>query len=380
MEAGASADFGSGPYPGGVRRLGNRYELGALLGLGGTAEVHAAHDLRLDRSVAVKTLRSDLVGDPSSLARFRREALSAASLNHPSVVAVYDTGEDFVGRVHVPYIVMERVDGPTIADLLAGGHRLPPARALELTAGVLQALAYAHRSGVVHSDIKPANVMLSDDGAVKVTDFGTARHVDVQGAPLTQHTAVIGTPKYLSPEQARGEAVGAPADLYSTGCLLYELLTARPPFLGDGVLDLIIQHVESPAAAAVVPGAGAAARVRRTGPPGAEQGAPEPVSGRGGDAPGRRTGPGRSVPDSHDVHRHVSSADGTRRAAGRGPGPRPAVHAAHGSDAGLPRPGTARRGTGAPFRPAPAPIRPPAPPPSAAPETTIPRCAVRPRQ
>lgn len=224
MEAGASADFGSGPHPGGVRRLGNRYELGALLGLGGTAEVHAAHDLRLDRSVAVKTLRSDLVGDPSSLTRFRREALSAASLNHPSVVAVYDTGEDFVGRVHVPYIVMERVDGPTFADLLAGGDRLPPARALELTAGVLQALAYAHRSGVVHSDIKPANVMLSDDGAVKVTDFGTARHVDVQGAPLTQHTAVIGTPEYLSPEQARGEAVGAPADLYSTGCLLYELL------------------------------------------------------------------------------------------------------------------------------------------------------------
>jgi len=246
MEAGASARFLPGPDIGGTRRLGDRYELGEVLGTGGTAEVYAAHDLRLDRGVAVKTLRSDLVGDPSSLARFRREALSAASLNHPSIVAVYDTGEDLAGGAPVPYIVMERVDGSTFADLLRGGPRLSPTRALELTAGVLEALAHAHRSGVVHSDIKPANVMLSDDGAVKVTDFGTARHVDVQGAPLTQHTTVVGTPKYLSPEQAQGEAVGAPADLYSTGCLLYELLTAQPPFLGDGVLELIIQHVESP--------------------------------------------------------------------------------------------------------------------------------------
>ncbi|MFF4696257.1 protein kinase domain-containing protein [Streptomyces chattanoogensis] len=245
MEAGASTGFLAGPHPGGVRRLGNRYELGELLGRGGTAEVHAAHDLRLDRGVAVKTLRSDLAGDASAAARFRREALSAASLNHPSIVAVYDTGEDLVGGVHVPYIVMERVDGSTFADLLHGGGRLPPTRALELTAGVLEALAHAHRSGVVHSDIKPANVMLSHDGVVKVTDFGTARRVDVQGAPLTQHTAVIGTPRYLSPEQAQGKAVGAPADLYSTGCLLYELLTARPPFLGDGVVSLILQHVEA---------------------------------------------------------------------------------------------------------------------------------------
>ncbi|MFE7543173.1 protein kinase domain-containing protein [Streptomyces platensis] len=234
-----------GPHTAGVRRLGGRYELGDRLGRGGTAEVHAAHDLRLGRDVAVKTLRSDLVGDPESLARFRNEARSAASLNHPSIVAVYDTDEDMVDGTFVPYIVMERVDGATFADLLHDRHRLPPARALELTAGVLKALAHAHHSGIVHSDIKPANVMLTHDGAVKVTDFGIARLVAVQGADLPPDTTVLGTPPYLSPEQVRGEAVGAPADLYSTGCLLYELLTGRPPFLGEGVMDLVFQHVEA---------------------------------------------------------------------------------------------------------------------------------------
>ncbi|WP_435602318.1 protein kinase domain-containing protein [Streptomyces sp. bgisy130] len=245
MEAGASVGSPPGSHTAGVRRLGGRYELGDRLGRGGTAEVHAAHDLRLDRGVAVKTLRSDLVGGPESLARFRSEARSAASLNHPSIVAVYDTDEDMVDGTFVPYIVMERVDGATFADLLHDRHRLPPARALELTAGVLKALAHAHHSGIVHSDIKPANVMLTHDGAVKVTDFGIARLVAVQGAGLPPDTTVAGTPPYLSPEQARGEAVGAPADLYSTGCLLYELLTGRPPFLGEGVMDLVLQHVEA---------------------------------------------------------------------------------------------------------------------------------------
>lgn len=245
MEAGVSTGSPPGPYTAGVRRLGGRYELGERLGRGGTAEVYAAHDLRLDRGVAVKTLRSDLVGDPESLARFRSEARSAASLNHPSIVAVYDTDEDVVDGTFVPYIVMERVDGATFAALLHDGQRLPPTRALELTAGVLAALAYAHRSGIVHSDIKPANVMLTHDGAVKVTDFGIARLVAVQGVDLPPDTTVVGTPPYLSPEQARGTAVGAPADLYSTGCLLYELLTGRPPFLGEGVMDLVIQHVEA---------------------------------------------------------------------------------------------------------------------------------------
>ncbi|MEU6328875.1 protein kinase [Streptomyces sp. NPDC047049] len=238
-------DSPPGPHTAEVRRLGGRYELGDRLGRGGTAEVHAAHDLRLGRGVAVKTLRSDRVGDPESLARFRSEARSAASLNHPSIVAVYDTDEDMVDGTFVPYIVMERVDGATFADLLHDRHRLPPARALELTAGVLKALAHAHHSGIVHSDIKPANVMLTHDGAVKVTDFGIARLVVVQGADLPPDTTVVGTPPYLSPEQARGEAVGAPADLYSTGCLLYELLTGRPPFLGEGVMDLVLQHVEA---------------------------------------------------------------------------------------------------------------------------------------
>ncbi|WP_432001445.1 protein kinase domain-containing protein [Streptomyces sioyaensis] len=244
MEAGASAGA-PGTHTAEVRRLGGRYELGDRLGRGGTAEVHAAHDLRLGRGVAVKTLRSDLVGDPESLARFRSEARSAASLNHPSIVAVYDTDEDMVDGAFVPYIVMERVDGATFADLLHDRHRLPPARALELTAGVLKALAHAHHSGIVHSDIKPANVLLTRDGAVKVTDFGIARPVAVQGADLPPDTTVVGTPPYLSPEQARGESVGAPADLYSTGCLLYELLTGRPPFLGAGVMDLVLQHVEA---------------------------------------------------------------------------------------------------------------------------------------
>ncbi|MEX2969465.1 protein kinase [Streptomyces sp. C184] len=245
MEAGASAGSPRGTHTAGVRRLGGRYELGGRLGRGGTAEVHAAHDLRLDRGVAVKTLRADLVGDPESLARFRSEARSAASLNHPSIVAVYDTDEDVVDGTFVPYIVMERVDGATFAALLHDRHRLPPAMALELTAGVLKALAHAHRSGIVHSDIKPANVMLTHDGDVKVTDFGIARLVAVQGADLPPDTTVVGTPPYLSPEQARGQAVGAPADLYSTGCLLYELLTGRPPFLGEGVMDLVLQHVEA---------------------------------------------------------------------------------------------------------------------------------------
>ncbi|MFI5525848.1 protein kinase [Streptomyces platensis] len=245
MEAGASVGSPAVPHTAGRRRLGGRYELGDRLGRGGTAEVHAAHDLRLGRGVAVKTLRSDLVGNPESLARFRSEARSAASLNHPSIVAVYDTDEDMVDGTFVPYIVMERVDGATFADLLHERHRLPPARALELTAGVLKALAHAHHSGIVHSDIKPANVMLTHDGAVKVTDFGIARLVAVQGADLPPDTTVVGTPPYLSPEQARGKAVGAPADLYSTGCLLYELLTGRPPFLGEGVLDLVLQHVEA---------------------------------------------------------------------------------------------------------------------------------------
>jgi serine/threonine-protein kinase len=225
------------------RRLGGRYELGAVLGRGGMAEVYLAHDTRLGRTVAVKTLRADLARDPSFQARFRREAQSAASLNHPAIVAVYDTGEDYVDGVSIPYIVMEYVDGSTLRELLHSGRKLLPERALEMTAGILQALEYSHRNGIVHRDIKPANVMLTRTGQVKVMDFGIARAMADSGMTMTQTAAVIGTAQYLSPEQAKGEQVDARSDLYSTGCLLYELLTVRPPFIGDSPVAVAYQHV-----------------------------------------------------------------------------------------------------------------------------------------
>ncbi|GAA0469061.1 Stk1 family PASTA domain-containing Ser/Thr kinase [Streptomyces olivaceiscleroticus] len=225
------------------RRLGGRYELGSVLGRGGMAEVYLAHDTRLGRTVAVKTLRVDLARDPSFQARFRREAQSAASLNHPSIVAVYDTGEDYVDGVSIPYIVMEYVDGSTLRELLHSGRKLLPERSLEMTIGVLQALEYSHRAGIVHRDIKPANVMLTRTGQVKVMDFGIARAMGDAGMTMTQTAAVIGTAQYLSPEQAKGETVDARSDLYSTGCLLYELLTVRPPFVGDSPVAVAYQHV-----------------------------------------------------------------------------------------------------------------------------------------
>ncbi|MER7171587.1 Stk1 family PASTA domain-containing Ser/Thr kinase [Streptomyces mesophilus] len=225
------------------RRLGGRYELGQVLGRGGMAEVYLAHDSRLGRTVAVKTLRVDLARDPSFQARFRREAQSAASLNHPAIVAVYDTGEDYVDGVSIPYIVMEYVDGSTLRELLHSGRKLLPERALEMTVGILQALEYSHRAGIVHRDIKPANVMLTRNGQVKVMDFGIARAMGDSGMTMTQTAAVIGTAQYLSPEQAKGEQVDARSDLYSTGCLLYELLTVRPPFVGDSPVAVAYQHV-----------------------------------------------------------------------------------------------------------------------------------------
>jgi eukaryotic-like serine/threonine-protein kinase len=232
-----------------IRRLGERYELGEVIGRGGMAEVHEGTDLRLGRRVAVKILRPDLARDPSFQARFRREAQSAASLNHPNVVAVYDTGEDVLGDAEgatgeiVPYIVMEYVDGMTLRQLMATGRRLLPERALEITSGVLAALDYSHRHGIVHRDIKPANVMLTRGGDVKVMDFGIARALADSGQTQTQASAVLGTAHYLSPEQARGEIVDSRSDLYSTGCLLYELLTGRPPFTGESPVSIAYQHV-----------------------------------------------------------------------------------------------------------------------------------------
>ncbi|GAA1260136.1 Stk1 family PASTA domain-containing Ser/Thr kinase [Kitasatospora nipponensis] len=211
------------------------------------AEVYLAHDTRLGRSVAVKTLRADMARDPSFQARFRREAQSAASLNHPAIVAVYDTGEDYIDGISIPYIVMEYVEGSTLRELLHSGRRLLPERALEMTIGILQALEYSHRAGIVHRDIKPANVMLTRQGNVKVMDFGIARAMGDAGMTMTQTSAVIGTAQYLSPEQAKGETVDARSDLYSTGCLLYELLTVRPPFVGDSPVAVAYQHVREEA-------------------------------------------------------------------------------------------------------------------------------------
>jgi len=231
-----------------VRVLGNRYEIGDLLGRGGMAEVHAGRDTRLGRTVAVKLLRTDLARDATFQARFRREAQSAAALNHPAIVAVYDTGEESMveasgGVVNLPYIVMEHVEGRTLREVLGEGHHLDVDAALEITTGVLAALEYSHRIGIVHRDIKPANVMLTPVGDVKVMDFGIARAMADSSSTMTQTQAVIGTAQYLSPEQARGEQVDTRSDLYSAGCLLYELLTGRPPFMGDSPVSVAYQHV-----------------------------------------------------------------------------------------------------------------------------------------
>ena len=225
--------------------LGERYVVGPLLGRGGMAEVRRGRDIRLERDVAIKRLRPDLAGDAIFQARFRREAQAAAGLNHPNIVSVHDTGEQFdaPAGVEIPYIVMELVVGHTLRDILRDGRKIQPERALELVTSVLNALDYSHRHGIVHRDIKPANIMVTANGQVKVMDFGIARAVSDTAASMTQTAAVIGTPQYLSPEQIRGETVDRRADIYATGCLLYELLTGRPPFQGDEPVSLAYQHV-----------------------------------------------------------------------------------------------------------------------------------------
>jgi beta-lactam-binding protein with PASTA domain/predicted Ser/Thr protein kinase len=233
--------------------VGGRYELGELLGRGGMAEVRKGTDTRLGRIVAIKRLRTDLASDATFQARFRREAQSSASLNHPAIVAVYDTGEEPApdgGSGHSvaqPYIVMEYVAGRTLREILREGRKILPERALEITSGVLSALDYSHRAGIIHRDIKPGNVMLTPSGDVKVMDFGIARAISDASSTMTQTAAVVGTAQYLSPEQARGETVDSRSDVYSAGCLLYELLTGRPPFVGDSPVAVAYQHVREPA-------------------------------------------------------------------------------------------------------------------------------------
>jgi serine/threonine-protein kinase len=223
--------------------LGERYEIGGVLGRGGMAEVHHGRDLRLGREVAVKVLRSDLARDPSFQVRFRREAQASASLNHPAIVAVYDTGEDRTALGATPYIVMEYVEGETLRDVLRREGRLSPERAMTLAADICGALDFSHRNGIVHRDVKPGNVMITPEGTVKVMDFGIARAVSDSAATMTSTAAVIGTAQYLSPEQARGESVDARSDVYSLGCLLYELVTGAPPFTGDSPVSVAYQHV-----------------------------------------------------------------------------------------------------------------------------------------
>lgn len=228
-------------------QLGDRYDIGQVVGRGGMAEVYEGTDRRLNRRVAIKVLRPDLARDPMFQERFRREAQSAAGLNHPNIVAIYDTGEDVlndgVSQVTIPYIVMEYVDGTTLRQTLQRGPRIMPERSLEICAGILAALDYAHRHGIVHRDIKPANVMLNAHGDAKVMDFGIARAMSDAATSVTTTSAVMGTAQYLSPEQARGELVDARSDIYSTGCLLYELLTGTTPFTGESPVSIAYQHV-----------------------------------------------------------------------------------------------------------------------------------------
>ncbi|MEO5778189.1 Stk1 family PASTA domain-containing Ser/Thr kinase [Arthrobacter oryzae] len=230
------------------RVLSGRYELGELIGRGGMADVFRGIDTRLGRTVAVKLLRPDLARDPQFQARFKREAQAVAALNHPSIVAVYDTGDhavpgDHHDTVRVPYIVMEFVSGKTIRDLIRA-NEVTIDEAIDFMLGVLSALEYSHKAGIVHRDIKPANVMFCPgSGTVKVMDFGIARAIADSAATMTQTQAVVGTAQYLSPEQARGETVDARSDLYSAGCLLYEMLAGRPPFIGDSPVSVAYQHV-----------------------------------------------------------------------------------------------------------------------------------------
>ena len=223
--------------------LSDRYELGETLGFGGMSEVHFARDTLLNRDVAVKVLRADLARDPSFYLRFRREAQNAAKLNHPTIVQVFDTGESQTEGGPLPFIVMEYVDGKTLRDILRSDGPLSPRQVMTWMADVAAAMDFSHRNGIVHRDMKPANVMIDITGAVKVMDFGIARAMNDSTSTMTQTSAVMGTAQYLSPEQARGIKVDPRSDIYSMGCVLFELLTGQPPFTGDSPVAVAHQHV-----------------------------------------------------------------------------------------------------------------------------------------
>lgn len=235
----------------GTKILNGRYEINKIIGRGGMADVYLGKDILLSRLVAIKLLRADLSRDPAFQGRFRREAKSAAALNHRGIVSIYDTGEDKVFEseysvTSIPYIIMEYVQGETIRQLI-NNKSLSIENSLDYAVGILEALEYSHHMGIVHRDIKPANVMITPEGESKVMDFGIARAISDSSATLTQTQAVIGTAHYLSPEQARGEAVDFRSDIYSVACLLYEQLTGRPPFVGDSPVAVAYQHVREEA-------------------------------------------------------------------------------------------------------------------------------------
>ncbi|WP_426625870.1 Stk1 family PASTA domain-containing Ser/Thr kinase [Leifsonia sp. McL0607] len=239
------------------RLLAGRYQVGELIGRGGMSDVHRGVDTRLGRTVAIKLLKPSLATDPAFRTRFRQEAQAAARMTHPTIVRVFDAGEETVREpngheAQLPFIVMEYVDGVLLKDLIKRGP-LEVTEAVRITEGILTALEYSHRAGVVHRDIKPGNVMITTTGQVKVMDFGIARAISDSSATVAQTTAVLGTASYFSPEQAKGETVDARTDLYSTGVVLFEMLTGRPPFRGDTPVAVAYQHVsETPVAPSTI--------------------------------------------------------------------------------------------------------------------------------
>nr|WBO79195.1 protein kinase [Streptomyces sp. SBE_14.2] len=242
-----SQDGAQGRYAGRALADG-RYQLRDLLGEGGMASVHLAYDAVLDRQVAVKTLHTELGREQAFRERFRREAQAVAKLTHTNIVSVFDTGEDVVDGMTTPYIVMEYVEGRPLGSVLDEDIRqygaMPADKALKITADVLAALEISHEMGLVHRDIKPGNVMMTKRGVVKVMDFGIARAMQSGVTSMTQTGMVVGTPQYLSPEQALGRGVDARSDLYSVGIMLFQLVTGRLPFDADSPLAIAYAHVQ----------------------------------------------------------------------------------------------------------------------------------------